>query len=84
MSDVSHETETFTARIQNQISMVAEGRRHKVMHGGALCSHCYSPKPDDRIDIYCAMCRMIYMRIRRSRNKSALESIAAQAKAGGE
>lgn len=66
MSDVSHETETFTAAIKAQIRMVIDGRRKHVFHMGKLCSGCYGQRPEGRVDPYCGECRKLYMRNRRN------------------
>lgn len=66
MTDVSHETEIFTPRVQAQIRLVIDGRRKQVDHGGKLCSGCYAEHELGRVDPYCRECRKLYMRNRRA------------------
>lgn len=77
---VTHETLSSTT-INQQVELRRAGRRKRVMHGKTLCSRCYI-NPPQATHKYCKPCKAADAKSRRARNKAALESIAAQAKAG--
>lgn len=73
--DVQHETLSSDA-IAMQVELRRAGRRHRVMHGGTLCSRCLAcpPLPSHK---YCRLCKRAADRQRLARNKAALATIAA-------
>lgn len=80
MTDVSHETESYTATVQAQIEQVRAGRRKLVRHGGKLCSGCYDEEPMDG-QRYGKRCHAAYEAKRRQDQAAELKRLRALAQA---
>lgn len=81
MSDVSHETDSYTVTVQAQIDQVRAGRRKLVRHGGALCSGCYDEPPMPR-QRYGLRCHAAYEAKRRQDQAEELKRLRALAQQG--